>query len=64
MSQFDQLPGESREDFVRRRWNRSGVVADGVTAVDLYDRIVALEARLAILEARSTEVPGELPPEA
>ncbi|MET7281662.1 hypothetical protein ABZS29_25725 [Kribbella sp. NPDC005582] len=44
---LQQAPGETREDFVRRNWNRSGVVANGETLVDLYDRIRALEARLA-----------------
>lgn len=47
---LQQAPGESREDFVRRNWNRSGVVANGETLVDLYDRIRALEARLAETE--------------
>jgi hypothetical protein len=38
---------------VRRHWQRPGVVADGVTLVDLYDRIRALEERLAEAERRS-----------
>ncbi|TDD62187.1 hypothetical protein E1263_04740 [Kribbella antibiotica] len=42
---FQQAPGQSREDFVRQHWNRSGVVADGVTLVDLYDRVRVLEGR-------------------
>ncbi|RDI22279.1 hypothetical protein [Lentzea flaviverrucosa] len=50
---FQQSPNESREDFVRRHWQRPGVVADGVTLVDLYDRIRALEERLAEAERRS-----------
>ncbi|WP_439656341.1 hypothetical protein ACSHWB_28375 [Lentzea sp. HUAS TT2] len=50
---FQQSPQESREDFVRRHWQRPGVVADGVTLVDLYDRIRALEERLAEAERRS-----------
>ena len=45
-----QAPGESREAFVRRNWQRPGVVADGVTLVDLYDRIASLEQRLAAAE--------------
>ncbi|MFJ5984894.1 hypothetical protein [Lentzea sp. NPDC092896] len=52
-SGFQQSPQESREDFVRRHWQRPGVVADGVTLVDLYDRIRALEERLAEVERRS-----------
>ncbi|MFJ8959360.1 hypothetical protein ACIRG5_08190 [Lentzea sp. NPDC102401] len=52
-SGFQQSPQESREDFVRRHWQRPGVVADGVTLVDLYDRIRALEERLAEAERRS-----------
>ncbi|MCR3751188.1 hypothetical protein [Lentzea californiensis] len=52
-SGFQQSPHESREDFVRRHWQRPGVVADGVTLVDLYDRIRALEERLAEAERRS-----------
>ncbi|HZU94861.1 hypothetical protein [Microbacterium hydrocarbonoxydans] len=54
MGYFDQLPGESREDFVRRFSTRPGVVADGVTLVDLYNRIAALERRVAQLEGRGT----------
>ncbi len=41
------------EDFVRANQGRPGVVADGVTLVDLYDRIAALEARVRELEERS-----------
>lgn len=52
MGTFDQLPGESREDFVRRFSSRSGVVANGVTLVDLYNRIAALERRVEQLESR------------
>ena len=44
---FQQSPDETREAFVRRHWQRPGVVADGVTLVDLYDRINDLERRLA-----------------
>lgn len=51
MGKLDQQPGESREDYVRRLWDRSGVVANGVTLVDLYNRIQALEARVAELES-------------
>ncbi|MFF8190452.1 hypothetical protein ACF05L_06070 [Streptomyces bobili] len=50
---FHQSSQESREEFVRRHWQRPGVVADGVTLVDLYDRIAALEERLARAEQRS-----------
>jgi hypothetical protein len=42
---------ESREDFVRRHRNRPGVVANGATLVDLYDRIRHLEERLASVES-------------
>jgi len=61
MQNFDQQPGESREAFVRRFSNRPGVVADGTTLVDLYnrcailqDQIVALEERIQQLEAGSS----------
>lgn len=54
MGNFDQLPGESREDFVRRFSSRPGVIANGVTLVDLYNRISALERRVAELEGRVT----------
>ena len=43
---------QTHEDFVRWNWRRPGVVADGVTLVDLYDRIRALEARVHELEGR------------
>lgn len=56
---FDQSPGESREEFVRRHWQRPGVVADGVTLVDLYDRIRSLEERLARAEQRSAVPPTD-----
>lgn len=56
-SGFQQSPQESREDFVRRHWQRPGVVADGVTLVDLYDRIRALEERVAQAERRSAASP-------
>lgn len=49
-SGFDQSAGESREDFVRRHRDRPGIVANGVTLVDLYDRIRQLEDRLAAIE--------------
>jgi len=59
---FFDIPGVSgyrprdqfvrHEDFVRANWQRPGVVADGVTLVDLYDRIAALEARIRELEER------------
>ncbi|KAA1397273.1 hypothetical protein [Aeromicrobium ginsengisoli] len=47
---FQQAAGESREAFVRRNSQRPGVVANGVTLVDLYDRIAELEKRLADTE--------------
>ncbi|MGN7862417.1 hypothetical protein ACTJI8_17675 [Microbacterium sp. 22303] len=43
----------THEEFVRANWRRPGVVADGVTLVDLYDRIAALEARIRELEQRA-----------
>lgn len=52
-----QSPGESREGFVRRNWQRSGVVADGKTLVDLYDRIATLEQRLAAAEEQLARRP-------
>jgi hypothetical protein len=52
-----QAAGESREAFVRRNWQRSGVVANGETLVDLYDRIAKLEQRLAAAEARLAQGP-------
>jgi hypothetical protein len=56
---FQQGAGESREDFVRRHRHRPGVVADGVTLVDLYDRIRRLEHRIAVLEGdRDEDVRG------
>ncbi|WP_405557647.1 hypothetical protein OHV08_27655 [Streptomyces canus] len=55
---FHQSPQESREEFVRRHWQRSGLVADGVTLVDLYDRIQALEERVARAERRSASPPS------
>jgi hypothetical protein len=59
---FQQGAGESREDFVRRHRNRPGVVADGVTLVDLYDRIRRLEHRIAVLEGdRDEGLPGPRP---
>ncbi|MEI8408854.1 MULTISPECIES: hypothetical protein [unclassified Kribbella] len=54
---FQQLSQETREDFVRRHWQRPGVVADGVTLVDLYDRIRALEERVARAEQHSPSPP-------
>ncbi|VXA94773.1 hypothetical protein [Aeromicrobium sp. 9AM] len=50
---FQQAAGETREAFVRRHWQRPGVVADGVTLVDLYDRINELERRLAEAERQN-----------
>ncbi|MFC8800633.1 hypothetical protein ACFT1B_36075 [Streptomyces griseoincarnatus] len=50
-SGFEQAAGETREDFVRRHRNRPGVVANGATLVDLYDRIRVLEERLAAVES-------------
>lgn len=47
---FQQGADESREAFVRRHWQRPGVVADGRTLIDLYDRIAELEKRLADTE--------------
>jgi hypothetical protein len=47
---LQQSPAESREAYVRRNWQRPGVVANGVTLVDLYDRINQLEHRLAETE--------------
>lgn len=62
---FQQGAGESREDFVRRHRHRPGVVADGVTLVDLYDRIRRLEHRIAVLEGDRDEedqgMPGSRP---
>jgi hypothetical protein len=56
---FQQGAGESREDFVRRHRHRPGVVAAGVTLVDLYDRIRRLEHRIAVLEGdRDEDVRG------
>ncbi len=54
---FQQSEQESREEFVRRHWQRPGVVADGVTLVDLYDRIRALEERVARAERGSAAPP-------
>jgi hypothetical protein len=49
-SGFQQSPGDTREAYVRKHWQRPGVVANGVTLVDLYDRIAELEKRLAETE--------------
>ncbi|KOU70084.1 hypothetical protein ADK57_12315 [Streptomyces sp. MMG1533] len=54
---FQQSVQESREEFVRRHWQRPGVVANGVTLVDLYDRIRALEERVARAEQHSASPP-------
>jgi hypothetical protein len=43
-------PG-TREDYVRRHRFQPGLVANGETLLDLYDRIGRLEARVAELEA-------------
>ncbi|GHH74135.1 hypothetical protein [Promicromonospora soli] len=48
---FYQVAGETREDFVRRHRDRPGVIANGATLVDLYDRIRQLEERLAEVES-------------
>ncbi|MER6187271.1 hypothetical protein [Streptomyces sp. NPDC001652] len=48
---------ESREEFVRRHWQRPGVVANGATLVDLYDRIRALEERVARAEQQAASPP-------
>ena len=53
---FQQGTDESREAFVRRHWQRPGVVADGRTLVDLYDRIAELEERLADTEQQVREL--------
>jgi len=49
---FQQGADETREAYVRRHWQRPGVVANGETLVDLYDRIAELEERLAGTEER------------
>lgn len=54
---FQQSSQESREEFVRRHWQRPGVVANGVTLVDLYDRIRVLEERVARAEQHSASPP-------
>ena len=51
VSGFGQATGETREDYVRRHRDRPGVVANGATLVDLYDRIRLLEERLATVES-------------
>lgn len=56
---LQQASQESREEFVRRHWQRSGVVANGVTLVDLYDRIRALEERVTRAEQNSTPPPTD-----
>lgn len=56
---LQQSPQESREEFVRRHWQRSGVVANGVTLIDLYDRIRALEERVARAEQNSAPPPPD-----
>lgn len=48
-----QQPDESREAFVRRNVGRPGLVANGPTLVDLYDRIAQLEQRVEELSARN-----------
>jgi hypothetical protein len=54
---FQQSPQESREEFVRRHRQRPGVVANGETLVDLYDRIRALEERVARAERHAASPP-------
>ncbi|MEU5890651.1 hypothetical protein ABZ835_27960 [Streptomyces sp. NPDC047461] len=56
-SGFQDSAQESREEFVRRNWQRPGVVANGVTLVDLYDRIRALEERVARAEQQAASPP-------
>ena len=60
MQNFDQLPGESREAFVRRFSNRPGVVADGTTLVDLYNRCAILQDRIVALEERLEQLDGKV----
>jgi len=60
MQNFDQLPGESRESFVRRFSNRPGVVADGTTLVDLYNRCAILQDRIVALEERLEQLEGKV----
>lgn len=56
-SSLQQASGESREECVRKHWQRPGVVANGVTLVDLYDRIRVLEERLGVAEQRPAPPP-------
>jgi hypothetical protein len=49
----------AKKDFVRRHWQRPGVVANGVTLVDLYDRIRALEERVTRAEQKSASPPPD-----
>jgi hypothetical protein len=59
MQNFEQHPGESREAFVRRFSNRPGVVADGTTLVDLYNRCAILQDRIVALEERLERLEGK-----
>ncbi|WP_344841188.1 hypothetical protein [Kribbella ginsengisoli] len=54
---LEQSPEEAHEDFVRRNWQRPGVVVNGVILVDLYNRIRALEERLAVAEQQPPTPP-------
>ncbi|QMV11350.1 hypothetical protein [Streptomyces lincolnensis] len=42
---------------MRRHWQRPGVVANGVTLVDLYDRTRALGERVTRAEQRAASPP-------
>lgn len=55
-SAFQQAPSQTREAYVREHWQRPGVVANGVTLLDLYDRINELERRLAETERQLNPV--------
>ncbi|GAA0944676.1 hypothetical protein GCM10009554_39010 [Kribbella koreensis] len=54
---LERSPQEAHEDIVRRNWQRPGVVVNGVTLVDLYNRIRALEERLARAEQQPPTPP-------
>ena len=61
MQNFSQQPGESREAFVRRFSNRPGVVADGTTLVDLYNRLAIQHDQIVALEERIERLENERP---